>query len=376
MSITDQVLGTARRLARRTEHARREPLQRYPFPPFPRGWYAVAFSEELRAKEVRTVRFLGRDLVLWRGESGQAVAMDPYCPHLGAHLGVGGEVVGDSLRCPMHHFCFDGAGACVSTPYGTKLPSGRAPTLPLVERGGFLFLRHDPDNVAPDWELPEIARDEWGPSTTLRFTMHTHVQDIAENTVDVGHFGPTHGYSAVEALDPVRTEPNHLLSRYALTRSANIFGRATGKFRVELSINLHGLGLYVIDGITEPGFMRTRHIFAATPVEENEIAFRIRIWVKDIGKAARVSGVTRLLPSMVHKLALLQMIRLGVLIDVGQDVRILDRKRYVERPSLAQGDGRFSQFRAWAKQFYAAPQSGPAPADPSRHVRLALIDGP
>lgn len=357
MKIASRLLQSARRLP--LLDAAEGP--RYPFAPFPRGWYAVAFSEEIRPGELRTVRFLGRELVLWRASSGAAFATDPVCPHLGAHFGEGGEVVGDTLRCPMHHFCFDGEGACVATPYGTRPPpAARAKMLPLIERAGMLFAKHDPDGVAADWALPPLADDAWGPSTRLRFDMHTHVQDIAENTVDVGHFGPTHGYSGVELLEPVRTEPNLLVSRYALSRSANIYGRAAAKIRVDLTINLHGLGLYVIDGVTEPGNVRTRTVFAATPEREGEVAFRIRMWVKDIGDSRKVNGVMGLVPEWAHRRFVLEMSRLGVWNDVGQDVRILNRKRYVERPALALGDGRFPQFRAWARQFYPTAEGGAA----------------
>ena len=29
-----------------------------------------------------------------------------HCPHMGAHLGFGGRVVGEAIRCPMHGFSF------------------------------------------------------------------------------------------------------------------------------------------------------------------------------------------------------------------------------------------------------------------------------
>lgn len=48
--------------------------------------------------------------------------MDAYCPHLGAHLGIGGTVEGETLRCPFHAFRFDTGGVCVATGYGTKPP--------------------------------------------------------------------------------------------------------------------------------------------------------------------------------------------------------------------------------------------------------------
>src|SRR5689334_23634300 len=43
-------------------------------------------------------------------------ALPIYCPHLGAHLGIGGTVVGDSIKCPFHAWRFGGDGACVDVP--------------------------------------------------------------------------------------------------------------------------------------------------------------------------------------------------------------------------------------------------------------------
>lgn len=49
--------------------------------PFPTGWYALGFSTELAPGEVKTVRYLGQDIVLFRTEGGEAVATRPYGPH-------------------------------------------------------------------------------------------------------------------------------------------------------------------------------------------------------------------------------------------------------------------------------------------------------
>jgi 3-ketosteroid 9alpha-monooxygenase subunit A len=57
---------------------------------FPRGWFVVAFSEDLEPGQVRPARYFDRDLVIWRTGEGEARVFDAHCPHLGAHLGYGG----------------------------------------------------------------------------------------------------------------------------------------------------------------------------------------------------------------------------------------------------------------------------------------------
>src|SRR3989338_7788419 len=63
-------------------------------PPFPNSWFRMCRSEDLPIGAVKTVRAFARDLVVFRGEDGKAAVVDAFCPHLGAHLGIGGKVVG------------------------------------------------------------------------------------------------------------------------------------------------------------------------------------------------------------------------------------------------------------------------------------------
>ena len=77
------------------------PNERYPFPAYPNGWSRVGLTEELEVGGVQAIRFFGRELVLFRTESGQACVLDAHCRHLGAHLALGGSVRGEAIRCPF-----------------------------------------------------------------------------------------------------------------------------------------------------------------------------------------------------------------------------------------------------------------------------------
>lgn len=74
------------------------------------------------SRHKRPLRCLaGLDLVAFRTEDGVAHVFDAYCPHLGAHLGVMGRVVGDCIECPFHGWRFSGKdGACTHVPYAKK----------------------------------------------------------------------------------------------------------------------------------------------------------------------------------------------------------------------------------------------------------------
>jgi hypothetical protein len=66
-------------------------------PPYPTEWYTVAFPKNLNPGDLRTFKFIGKEVVFYRTRSGAAGLMGVYCPHLGAHIGFGGRVVGDPV---------------------------------------------------------------------------------------------------------------------------------------------------------------------------------------------------------------------------------------------------------------------------------------
>ena len=62
--------------------------------------------------------YFGRDLVLFRGADGAPRVLDAYCPHLGAHLAVGGRVEDDCIRARSTGGSSPATtGRCVEVPY-------------------------------------------------------------------------------------------------------------------------------------------------------------------------------------------------------------------------------------------------------------------
>jgi phenylpropionate dioxygenase-like ring-hydroxylating dioxygenase large terminal subunit len=114
---------------------------RFPFAPYPTGWFAIGFDSDFPAGAVVTRRYFGREIVVHRTESGLLRASEPHCPHLGAHLGHGGRVVGERLRCPFHGWCFDPSGQFVEIPGAARIPPrAMLRQWPLRERNGMVFV--------------------------------------------------------------------------------------------------------------------------------------------------------------------------------------------------------------------------------------------
>ncbi|KAM7304749.1 hypothetical protein ISCGN_014649 [Ixodes scapularis] len=166
-------------------------------PVFPNGWIPLLESSMLEVNGVKPLRAIGMELVAFRTQDGVAHVMDAYCPHLGAHLGIMGRVVGDCIECPFHGWRFKGDnGACTHVPYASKTPDFvKAKTWICREMLGFLFIWYHADGEPPLPELedlPEISSGQWRKTARIERTVYCHVQDICENAADAGHFNVLH----------------------------------------------------------------------------------------------------------------------------------------------------------------------------------------
>ena len=327
-------------------------------PRAPIGWFAVAFGAEVGAGAVVSTHALGRELVVYRTASGAVRVIDAHCPHLGAHLGHGGTVEGELLRCPFHGFCFDRDGACASTPYGKKPPPIAASHLPVHETEGVVFAYFsptgDPAGEAPRYALPIIDSAGWSPPVAQRWEIRSHPQEILENSVDFGHFSEVHGYRAVQVERPLVIDGAYLSIGYSATRSGGLLGRLDPmqSIRFRNDIHTYGLGYSRVDITIAALGLEIRQLVMPTPIDDQRMALRSTTQVKQFPAPVGVGRYLQWLPR--GAIADLIARRIGVLIDgeLQPDFRIWENKRYLDRPGLADGDGPIGRYRRWARQFY------------------------
>lgn len=292
----------------------------------------IAGSHELAPGDVVSLRFFGRDLVLFRTESGQPSLLDAYCPHLGAHLGQGGKVNGEVIQCPFHGWCFDIEGACAQVPFARKVPSkARTNAWPLVERNGLLMAFHDRNGGSPRSELPEIPEltsPDWTALVPHKFCMRTHIQEIAENVIDLAHTRFLHGME--EELTVSRFEPDNGILRFQLD------GRAT-----RMEGELHGLGFQIYRFQTDlgDGAVEFMHLIMPIPVDEEYIDWRLWHTIKRVPNEEQTKQIEE---------------SVGRYVDAGAhaDLEIFQHKVYLSTPSLSDADGPIVPLRRWAEQFY------------------------
>ena len=116
-------------------------------------WYVAAHSGDIGNSPV-TRRLLDRQLVLFRTESGRAVALEDRCIHRLLPLSRG-RVVEEHLQCGYHGALFDADGHCVGVPGQSEIPPrAQVRSYPVRERHGFVWTWMGDDVLSQPAALP------------------------------------------------------------------------------------------------------------------------------------------------------------------------------------------------------------------------------
>jgi nitrite reductase/ring-hydroxylating ferredoxin subunit len=317
----------------------------------PSGWFRVANSVDVPEGSVRVCEINGQEVVAFRDRRGKAAMLDPICPHMGAHIGYGGSVVDGALRCPFHGLRFDGTGKCVGNEYpGDPEVKLSLRSWPVVEQLGCIFVHAGHDGAAPTWELPEYDKDGWTEPVTKVLTLKGHVQDVAENAVDFGHFATVHKYSDLE--DPVvRIEGPRMYSKFGFARRNPLL--PISDIQSVFDTDVHGLGLSVTDLRVPKLGIHYRVILTATQLDAENMSFGIGV-SSEFPPPFVPKAMRRLpLPWRAATRAQVRVIHRFIISDVLQDKEIWEHRVPMDVPALIQGDGPIAKFRRWTKQFYA-----------------------
>lgn len=304
--------------------------------PIPFGWFAVAMSSDIAVGEVKTLRYFATEFVMWRGEDGTLHAVDPYCPHLGAHLGVNSDVIGNDLRCPFHHWSFNGEGGVVDIPYSKLIPPrlkrSCLTTWPVEETAGVVYVWYHPKKIAPQWglaRLPVCDAGDWVEAERLEWIIKIHIQEITENGQDHAHFGAVHGVPGVPSGE---FKLHGWMRRNTVVAQMNTpRGPMTGK----IDITAVGPG----QSMTE--YTDVTHVLQvqeASPIDAETTHIRWQLYhppgISD-GKMRVTQARMRDLKKQIE-----------------QDIPIWNAKVYLPNPLLVQGDGPLLAYRRQYAKFY------------------------
>jgi len=311
--------------------------------PYPRSWYAVAFSEELKVGEVINRKYFGQEVVIYRTESGKAMMIDAYCPHLGAHFGHGGsKIIGESIKCPFHGWEFGTDGACTLMPYGEKEPK-RGKTTPWLIReiNGMIMAWYDAEGGEPFFEIPENDYSDYIGPRTWETTFKSHPQEVYENGSDTIHFQYIHRVHALEIHDCEITGPHLQLTMSSNQNQLLESERFDAGEMPEIHFNSQNYGLGIGFTYSWTVGMEEKFWFCmyVTPIDEETVHVRQYNMREDCGD----DEMNEVLISAFHEVAAEQ---------ISGDIPVWENKVFKENPSLNEMDRPFVNFRRWCKQFY------------------------
>ena len=321
---------------------------RFPFTAFPNGWFRIADSNEVKPGEVKPLHYFGKELVLFRTEKGIPYVFDAYCSHLGAHLGYGGKVKGESIQCPFHEWCYDSNGKCIATPHTNRQPPNTKVQKWLTrENNGVIMVYHHSEGEPPTWEIPDLSEYAQGMSfrKVKQWKVRTHAQEIGENGCDLSHIMIVHDLASMAF--PPRSEgvefdgvvvTHHMSSGFIPPSNATwLLGDIMhGKFVLKnyglgcqfASMSLKGKLNFQLVSITwitpiNEEYCNVCFMFAIPSFFKNPLAYATCM-------ASSKDGASQ----------------------IERDFSILENKVYRGTELLYSEDGPIGEFRQWARQFY------------------------
>lgn len=346
------------------------------FPPgYANGWHAVCNAEDIRNRQVKTVHALGTDMVAFRGDDGKAGVLHAFCPHLGAHLGEGGWVEGNSLVCPFHNWAFEAGGKCTNIPYMRKdinVPErAKTQSYPVREILGqiFIWFHAEPEHAdEPLWELTgsedleeDIQSGKWYYALMRNMEFEQHSCEMAMNSADQYHFDTLHAPFPIPFIEKFVTGKHRIKAKYEE-------GLVRGKYveKKELaSITENTDGLYFFGNKRFPvpfsEFAASRVHATVTFEGPSIVHFEIKTPFGDMRQVKTILSIEpykqyvesrwyaqRTIPRvLVHFFALIGARALE------QDRQVWESKIWRHKPMLVPGDGPFPAFMRWYSQFYS-----------------------
>jgi 3-ketosteroid 9alpha-monooxygenase subunit A len=317
----------------------------------PSGWFQIGWSQDFEERSATRVTYLGRELVVYRGESGQLNALDGFCRHLGAHLGVGGQVEGESVRCPFHGWMYGPDGRNTDIPYShpDKMNNLRLGCWQIREIDEIVIVyfgpaedasRCEPAGFRPShidtWPVWEVSTRVWRDAATAP-------QLVAENVVDAAHLKFVHRNPTIGELTVLADEGPVFRSQIDMkqgdVRTTPTWATPHGPIDARMVLEARGLGLF---WNVQYGFDEITSLLGVTPTSPETMDVRVTIWVpRRRGDGTEMDEATRdKWVAFMHR-------------QVETDLQIWSHQTYLSGAPLAHSEqSPMRSLRRWSEQFY------------------------
>ena len=303
--------------------------------------------------------------MLYRGrDNGRPVAFAAHCAHAGCHLRHG-TVVGDNLRCALHHRIIAPDGQFIGKE-GAALPGTPQLCLPVIERFGCIFVFA---GAQATFDLPDPAICALGPVTTRALGPQMFPlpwSTLTSNGMDIDHLQAVHHRKLIEPATFQRIDQHRVRLSYRARVTGSHLSDRMMKWlsddEIQTSITCAAGSMMLVDSVV--GAHRTFVILSICPIGPAGSAAMAVAGVAGSPErvAARLSAA--LAAWLFHAF-------------LKKDVGVLQQMQWRE-PQLDATPGdvamrRLCQFFRSLPEFDAAagPPVAPAAPAPAREVRVA-----
>jgi phenylpropionate dioxygenase-like ring-hydroxylating dioxygenase large terminal subunit len=273
--------------------------------------------------------------------------MDAFCPHLGAHLGLG-SIVDNTVRCAFHGWRFGVHGDCAEAPGQQRNPTrAKVRRWPVTEFLGQVLVWYHPEGKDPDWQVAQMSEPAGHGWTGFRVDhrwprIRTHVQEFVENGFDLTHLKVLHD-QLISSGQSREIEIDGQTIRHRTWQTFKSY-RVAGLFMPDiagpLDFEVQGLGIGCARATVHAKIdLQYALVLFLTPLDEEHIEVTSMTSVKKLPYPL----VTRLLQRQVTN---------ATKEAIEQDIPIWESKLYRARPILGKDERPITEFRRWAEQFY------------------------
>jgi len=213
------------------------------------SWYPVYTSSFLGKGMLVAIRLFETEFILFRANNGALSVVSRFCPHMGTDL-ANGDIVGNDIRCPMHHWKFDGEGVCVDIPRCSDIPKkAKLTTLPVEEKYGMIFVFWGSE---PLYDLPDIASISDPAFSHVRIIkFETCQQAVALNNFELGHLFPVHNRISVGTPEIYNNSFFHFGIKYSteivVKRLYDKFLRLCGYHQMHIDVDCWGGSILIMN---------------------------------------------------------------------------------------------------------------------------------
>lgn len=157
-------------------------------------WYVAGWAREFD-RSLRRITMLEQDIVVYRSEAGEVIALEDRCPHKLLPLSKG-KLIGDTVQCGYHGLTFDCSGSCVRVPGQDNIPeTAKVHSYPVLERHDIVWIwMGDPAkaDTSKVFDLPQFTDPAWAAHQGDALYLKSNYLNVADNLCDPAHVSFVH----------------------------------------------------------------------------------------------------------------------------------------------------------------------------------------